>query len=82
LKWFKDLENKNKLSFIQFDICDFYANITEDILRGALEYAKQHTKVTPDEARIIFQTKKAFIFKDGKPWIKKGNRLFDVTMGS
>ena len=81
LKWFKDLENKNKLSFMQFDICDFYANITEDILRGALEYAKQHTKVTSDEAKIIFQMKKAFIFKDGKPWIKKGNRLFDVTMG-
>ena len=67
LKWFKDLENKNKLSFMQFDICDFYANITEDILIGALKYAKQHTTLTSDEAKIIFQTKKAFIFKDGNP---------------
>ena len=67
---------------MQFDICDLYANITEDILRGAIEYAKQHTKATSDEAKIIFQTKKAFIFKEGKPWMKKGNRLFDVTMGS
>ena len=23
-----------------------------------------------------------FLFIDGKPWIKKGNKLFDVSMGS
>ena len=39
-------------------------------------------RITQEEIRIILQTKKAFIFIDGKPWIKKGNKLFDVTMGS
>ena len=62
LKWFTYFENKKKIYFLQFDICDFYANITEDILIGALKYAKQHTTLTSDEAKIIFQTKKAFIF--------------------
>jgi hypothetical protein len=32
--------------------------------------------------KIILQTKKAFLFADNKPWIKKGNKVFDVTMGS
>ena len=31
---------------------------------------------------IILQTKKSLLFKDGKPWVKKGNKQFDVTMGS
>ena len=31
--------------------------------------------------KIILQTKKAFLFNKGNPWIKKGNKLFDVTMG-
>ena len=32
--------------------------------------------------KIILQTKKAFLFADNKPWIKKGNKVFNVTMGS
>ena len=32
--------------------------------------------------KIILQTKKAFLFNKGNPWIEKGNKLFDVTMGS
>ena len=27
-------------------------------------------------------TKEAILFKDGKPWMKKGNKSFNVTMGS
>ena len=41
INWFKQLDDKSNLSFIQFDICEFYPNISEDLLRKALEFAKQ-----------------------------------------
>ena len=61
---------------------EFYPNISEDLLKKALDYAKQHVHITKEEIKIILQTKKGLLFTDGKPWIKKGNKVFDVTMGS
>ena len=79
IDWFKKLNNKETLSFLLFVFCP---NITEDLLKKALEYAKNHVNISPEEVKIILQTKKAFLFADKKPWIKKGNKVFDVTMGS
>ena len=82
IQWFKALENKTELTFILFDVCEFYPNISEALLKKAIAYAKNYEKITAEETKIIFQTKKAFLFKDGKPWTKKGNKSFDVSMGS
>ena len=82
IDWFQKLNNKNTLTFLLFDIVEFYPNITEALLKKALDYAKNYVDITQEEIKIILQTKKAFIFSDGKPWIKKGNKSFDVTMGS
>ena len=76
------MKNKHTLTFLLFDIIEFYPNITEALLKKASDYAKNHIDITQEEIKIILQTKKAFIFIDGKPWIKKGNKLYDVTMGS
>ena len=46
IDWFMDLENKNSYSFIQFDICEFYPNITENLLTKALNYAKNYENIT------------------------------------
>ena len=67
IDWFKGLQNKNKLSFIQFDIIEFYPNITEDILKKALEFAKQYVPISSREMNLILKTKKSLLFKDGKP---------------
>ena len=32
LKWLNSLENKEKLSFIYFDVCEFYPSINEKLL--------------------------------------------------
>ena len=82
IEWFEELNNKQSLTFIQFDIVEFYPNITETLLKKALEYAKKNVNVTEDEIKIILETKKAILFSDGIPWTKKGNKKFDVTMGS
>ena len=42
IEWFKQLQNKQSLTFIVFDIVEFYPNITEPLLKKALEYAKEH----------------------------------------
>jgi hypothetical protein len=77
IDWFKKLNDKETLSFLMFDIVEFYPNITEDLLKKALEYAKNHVNISHEEVKIILQTKKAFLFADKKPWIKKGNNVFD-----
>ena len=82
IEWFKGLQNKAKLTFLQFDIVEFYPSITEEVLKRALNFAKDYTIITDDEIRTILDTKKALLFKDGEPWVKKGSKPFDVTMGS
>ena len=82
IDWFNDLQNKKGLSFIQFDIVEFYPSITEDILKQALEFAKGFVKITSQEIDIILKTKKSLLFTNGQPWVKKGYKPFDVTMGS
>ena len=80
--WFKCLENKKELSFLEFDIVEFYPSITENLLKRALNYAKDYVEISKDGIKIIFRTKKALLFHDNKTWTKKGNKSFDVTMGS
>ena len=61
IDWFKKLNDKENLSFLLFDIVEFYPNITEDLLKKALEYAKNHVNISQEEVKIILQTKKAFL---------------------
>ena len=82
IEWFKSLDDKESLTFLQFDIVEFYPNISEKLVKDALEFAKAHVDVTTEEANIIMKTKETLLFKDGKPWIKKGSKPFNVTMGS
>ena len=82
IDWFKSLSNKKSLSFIQFDIVDFYPTIAEDILRKALNYAKRYVAISDDETEIILDTKQSILFTNKQVRVKKGRKAFDVTMGS
>ena len=82
IDWFKDLKDKKNLSFIEFDIVEFYPSISEGVLRSALNWASTITEVSEDEIEIILQTKTSLLFFDGECWVKKGNKPFDVSMGS
>ena len=82
IEWFKNLKDKSKLSFIQFDIVEFYPSITENLLKSALNWAKNLVNLSKEEISIIVETKKSILFHNGQPWVKKGSRLFNVTMGS
>ncbi len=83
LKWFNNLGNKKSLSFISFDVCDFYPSITEKLLNKALDFASKYRKISKQERDIILHAMQSLLFWNGTPWEKKGsNNKFDVTMGS
>ena len=82
ISWFKALEAKHKLSFIQFDIDSFYPSITPELLDKALEWAAEFTTISSDDRELFHQTKDSLLFDRGEVWVKKGEESWDVTMGS
>ena len=82
LNWFNSINDKQKHTFITFDIVEFYPSITLDLLNKALQFASNYDHITKDEAQIILHAKKSFMYSAGEPWIMKAtNNHFDVTMG-
>ena len=45
IDWFNELPDKNTLTFLVFDIVDFYPSITQDLLTTCLGWAKNFTEI-------------------------------------
>ena len=71
LKWFRNLDHKENLSFICFDVCDFYPSITVKLLSKALDFATTYRPISADEREIIFLSKQSLLFSNDCPWDKK-----------
>ena len=71
LSWFNKLENKETLSFICFDVCDFYPSITEKLLSKALHFADKYRPISSHERDIILHAKRSLLFSNDSPWEKK-----------
>ena len=82
IKWFSEIHITKKMTFIQFDICEFYPSITEKLLIDAITFAEKYVKISDDKKEIIFHARKSFMVSGGKPWMKKQNENVDVGMGS
>ena len=82
IDWCKSINNKQRLSFICFDIEEFYPSISQDLLIKALDFASDYDNITTDERNIIIHAKSSILIHNHQPWQKKGNTTFDVTMGS
>ena len=82
INWFQGIEGKKDCSFLRFDIVDFYPSISEDLLRQAVDFAKDHVGLTDAEVEIIFHARKSLLFVNGRTWMKRDrDGTFDVTMG-
>ena len=82
IKWFNNFENKERLSFMIFDIESFYPSISENLFIKAIQFARQITEITDEDMNLIIQARKTLLFNKGIPWVKKeGNEDFDVPMG-
>ena len=82
IDWFKNIGSKDSKHFLQLDIVDFYPSITEKLLTNALAFAKSMIQIEPSTTNIIMHSRKSLLFSDNTVWMKKGESLFDVTMGS
>ena len=80
INWFKNLENKERLTFIQFDVVNFYASITPAIIENAITFAARFTEISNDTKATILQAANSFLYSNGDVWIKKQGKTFDVTM--
>ena len=85
ITWFKNLSNhpsKNRLSFVQFDVKDFYPSITEELLRKSIEWASRFVHISNEDKEIIFKVKHSLLYNKNDPWVKKSNSKFDVAQGA
>ena len=56
IDWFKKLENKKNLSFIVFDVVNYYPSITLELLEKAINWAKQFIDISDEEVELIIET--------------------------
>ncbi len=83
INWCSNMPGKSTLSFIRFDIVDFYPSISEKLLNEALIFASQYDEITENEKAIIMKAKQSLLFNRSTTWRKRtSDSLFDVTMGS
>ena len=80
--WFKNLKNKKKLTFVVFDIENFYPSISEKLLSDAMDFAKEHVRIKKIDLDTIRHARKSLLYKQGEAWMKKDGGIFDVTMGA
>ena len=81
IEWFRKIKNKNKASFIQFDIIDFYPSISKKILIDSINYAKEYIDITKEQYDTILACRKTVLENNGITWIKSEPVNFDVPMG-
>ena len=56
IQWFNGINNKQKYSFIAFDVCEFYPSITDDLLSNALSFASKYDNISDDEKHVLKKT--------------------------
>jgi hypothetical protein len=52
------------------------------LLKAAIQWARQFIEISEEQEKIIMESKKSLIFRNGKPWCKRGNPDFDIGQGS
>jgi hypothetical protein len=57
IQWFSSLQNKQRLHFIQFDVINFYASISPDLLENSLTFAARYIPISEEDK----QTSRIFL---------------------
>ena len=82
IEWFVNIKEKERSSFMVFDIESFYPSITECLFTNAIQFAKQITEISDCDMSLINQSRKTLLFNEKIPWVKKdGSENFDVPVG-
>ena len=70
IKWFENLQDKQKRRFIKFDIADFHTSITEHLLERSIDYAKSFAMIEHKALEAISLACKS-LFNKHEIWVKK-----------
>ena len=70
-EWFRNIKDKNRTTFIQFDIIEFYPSIPKDLLLKSLNDAKNFREITEEQIEIILTCRKFILTENKSTWIKK-----------
>ena len=83
INWFSQLRQKNKLTFLAFDIIDFYPSISDELLNKSIEWARKHTSIDDQEYERIMHSRRTLLHDNkGNMWTKNEiKKQFDVSMG-
>ena len=68
--------------FFKLDVVAFYPNISHNLLKKAIDWARNYCTIDEVDEKVFFHCRRTFAFYDGKAWVKQANLDFDVPMGS
>ena len=54
----------------------------EKLLKKSLRFANSIIAITQEDNKLIHHSRKSLLFNNENCWVKKGGKLFDVTMGA
>ena len=60
VKWYINLRQKHKLSFIQLDVDSFYGSISEKLFLEALEWAEKYVDISDEDKKYCSSLKSRF----------------------
>ena len=82
IECFVNIKEKERSSFMVFDIESFYPSITEHLFTNAIQFAKQITEISDHDMSLINQSQTTLLFNEKIPWVKKDDSEgFHVSMG-
>ena len=53
IDWSKNIRDKKRSTFVQFDIIDFYPSITRELLLKSLNHAREYTDITEEGVELL-----------------------------
>ena len=83
IDWFKAINDKNRATFLKFDVKDFYPSISCELIKDSLSFARTYADISAEDEKIILHACNSLLFYKEGEWVKKeGEGTFDITMGS
>ena len=82
IEWFKNIKDKKRSTFVQFDIIEFYLSITRELLLKRLNHAREYTDIMDEEVEIILACRKSILVDNHRTWVKSHMDNFDIPMAA
>ena len=82
VEWFKNIQGKEKYTFVKYDVDTYYPDISAELFRKTLEHGRKYVEITENEEKILWHARKGYTVWKKEVWAKIKGSEFDVTIGS